>query len=40
LKHEDDKIIYPHIQKYIGIHFIKDKEDENALEKKQNKLKR
>lgn len=38
LKHEGDEITYPHIQKYIGIHFIKPKEEETK-EVKEKKMK-
>lgn len=38
LKHEGDEITYPHIQKYIGIHFIKPKEEETK-EIKEKKVK-
>lgn len=35
LRHEEDEITYPHIQKYIGIHFVKPVVSEEDLKKKK-----
>lgn len=39
LKHDKDEITYPHIQKYIGIHFIKPKEEDSKEKKEKIKIK-
>jgi upstream activation factor subunit UAF30 len=35
LRHEGDEITYPHIQKYIGIHFVKPVVSEDDIKKKK-----
>jgi chromatin remodeling complex protein RSC6 len=35
LRHEDDEITYPHIQRYIGIHFVKSVVSEDEIKKKK-----
>ena len=35
LRHEENEITYPHIQKYIGIHFVKPVVSEEDLKKKK-----
>ena len=35
LRHEGDEITYPHIQKYIGIHFVKPVVSEDEIIKKK-----
>jgi chromatin remodeling complex protein RSC6 len=35
LRHEGDEITYPHIQKYIGIHFVKPVVSEDEIKKKK-----
>ncbi|MGL5961116.1 MAG: SWIB/MDM2 domain-containing protein [Cetobacterium sp.] len=37
LRHEGDEITYPHIQKYIGIHFVKPVVSEDIKKKKLEK---
>jgi len=40
LRHEGDEITYPHIQKYIGIHFVKPVVSEDEIKKKKEEKKK